>query len=97
MADLVTLDGIKKACDVLYKNPDIIQTPLLCHVQNMFPKIDQDVDLYLKLENMQTTGKNVFFNNVYNYVYWSMTAVYIYTQYMYKVHGANFKHLNNSK
>lgn len=69
MADLVTLDGIKKACDVLYKNPDIIQTPLLCHVQNMFPKIDQDVDLYLKLENMQTTGKNVFFNNVYNYVY----------------------------
>jgi hypothetical protein len=59
MAEMVSLDGIKKACDVLYSNPDIIQTPLLCHVQNMFPKIDQDVDLYLKLENMQTTGKIV--------------------------------------
>lgn len=52
----VSLNGIKAACDILYRNPDIIQTPLLCHVQGMFPVLDQDIDLYLKLENMQTTG-----------------------------------------
>lgn len=57
MTEQVSLDDIKAACDILYRNPDIIQTPLLCHVQGMFPALDQDVDLYLKLENMQTTGK----------------------------------------
>ncbi|KAL4226887.1 hypothetical protein ACF0H5_014865 [Mactra antiquata] len=56
MVDKVSLDDINKACSVLYKDPDVIQTPLLCNVQGMFPMLDQDIDLYLKLENMQTTG-----------------------------------------
>lgn len=60
MVDKLSLEDVNKACSVLYNNPDIIQTPLLCHVQGMFPMIDQDVDLYLKLENMQTTGKYTY-------------------------------------
>ena len=56
MVDKVTLEDIQKACEVLYASPDIVQTPTLSHVQKMFPGLE-NVDLYLKLENTQTTGK----------------------------------------
>ena len=52
----ITSDDIKKACDVVNKSPDVVRTPLLQHVQPMFPALDQSVDLYMKLESMQTTG-----------------------------------------
>ena len=54
---VTSLDDIKKARDVLYSSPDIVKTPLLCHVQNWFPSLPQDMDLYLKMENAQTTGR----------------------------------------
>lgn len=57
MVDTISLDDIQRACDILYRNPELIQTPLLSHVQRMFPSLDQDMDLYLKLENMQTIGE----------------------------------------
>lgn len=65
MADQLTLEEIKKACDVLYKSPDIVKTPLLQHVQALFPVLDQSMDLYLKLENMQTTGTKSLSKFVY--------------------------------
>ena len=53
---ITTLDDIRKAREVLYSSPDIVKTPLLCHVQNWFPSLPQSMDLYLKMENAQTTG-----------------------------------------
>ena len=55
---ITTLDDIKKARDVLYSSPDIVRTPLLCHVQNLFPSLPQDMDLHIKMENAQTTGRD---------------------------------------
>lgn len=55
-SDIVTLDDIKKAREILNSSPDIVNTPLLCHVQNWFPFLPQDMDLYIKMENAQTTG-----------------------------------------
>ncbi|KAK3588573.1 hypothetical protein CHS0354_026178 [Potamilus streckersoni] len=52
----ITLECIQKASEVLYSNPDIVKTPLVCHFQDRFPALDKSVDLYLKLENMQITG-----------------------------------------
>lgn len=57
MAEQVTLDEIKKAREVIDRSPDVVRTPLLRHAQSMFPTLDQSIDLYLKLENMQTTGR----------------------------------------
>ena len=56
-SDIVTLDDIKKAREILNSSPDIVNTPLLCHVQNWFPFLPQDMDLYIKMENAQTTGE----------------------------------------
>ena len=54
---LVTLAEIKAAQKVLSESPlNVHRTPLLKHVTGMYPEVDPSVDLYLKLENMQTTG-----------------------------------------
>ncbi|KAL3852758.1 hypothetical protein ACJMK2_016375 [Sinanodonta woodiana] len=52
----ITLEHIQKATEGIYSSPDIIQTPLACHFQDRFPALDKSFDLYLKLENMQSTG-----------------------------------------
>ncbi|WAR25500.1 FSDH-like protein [Mya arenaria] len=56
MANNLTLADITSAAEVLKESPDVVRTPLLRQVQGMWPTIDQTTDLYLKLENMQTTG-----------------------------------------
>lgn len=54
---LVTLEDIKEARkNVEESGLGVVRTPLLKHVTQMFPEIPSSVDLYLKLENMQTTG-----------------------------------------
>ena len=65
----VTLDEIKAASEVLYSSADIVKTPLIPHVQTWFPSLSQDMDLYLKLENSQTTGKTY---HVRQSLYWLM-------------------------
>lgn len=54
---LITFEEIKEARqNVAESRLGVVRTPLLKHVTQMFPQIPQSVDLYLKLENMQTTG-----------------------------------------
>lgn len=54
---LITLREIEDARKNLEESDlGVIKTPLLKHVTGMFPQLPQSVDLYLKLENTQTTG-----------------------------------------
>ena len=52
MADSVTLEQIKQAAEVVSSSPDVVRTPLLSHVQAMWPSLDQKMQLFLKLENI---------------------------------------------
>lgn len=57
---LITLREIEGARKNLAEsNLGVIKTPLLKHVTGMFPQLPKSVDLYLKLENTQTTGKKL--------------------------------------
>lgn len=54
---LITLEEIQEARrNVENSDLGLIKTPLLKHVAGMFPQLPSSVDLYLKLENTQTTG-----------------------------------------
>ncbi|KAK3104194.1 hypothetical protein FSP39_025172 [Pinctada imbricata] len=54
---LITMEEIKAAQSVLSQSPlKVHRTPLMKQVTPIYPQIDPSVDLYLKLENMQTTG-----------------------------------------
>ncbi|KAH9510116.1 hypothetical protein Btru_043507 [Bulinus truncatus] len=63
---IVTLEQIQEANTFLKTQREIIRTPTLLHVQSLFPVLnrdsassdcaDSDIDLYVKLENMQSTG-----------------------------------------
>ena len=54
---LITLEEIQEAKrNVENSDLGVIKTPLLKHVTGMFPQLPSSVDLYLKLENTQTTG-----------------------------------------
>ncbi|XP_076114713.1 L-threonine ammonia-lyase-like isoform X1 [Mytilus galloprovincialis] len=54
---LITLREIEGARKNLAESDlGVIKTPLLKHVTGMFPQLPKSVDLYLKLENTQTTG-----------------------------------------
>ncbi|XP_066283981.1 L-threonine ammonia-lyase-like isoform X2 [Branchiostoma lanceolatum] len=54
-ADLLTIEQISGARQVLQTSGLCHHTPLLHHVQTLCG-LDTDIDLYLKLENMQNTG-----------------------------------------
>ena len=55
---LVTLEDLVEARHLLAEESLLVRTPVLKHVQKFFTSVDeQNVDLYLKLENMQTMGK----------------------------------------
>ena len=54
-ADIVTLEDIYKARELLNGSFHCRRTPLLHHVQKHF-SIDSNVDLYLKMESMQVQG-----------------------------------------
>ncbi|KAK7490025.1 hypothetical protein BaRGS_00018725 [Batillaria attramentaria] len=54
-AELLTLSEIKEAGERLSASGMVVRTPLLKEVQAMFPDVG-NLHLYLKLENMQTTG-----------------------------------------
>ena len=57
---LVTLEEIQEARKNLEEsNLGVIKTPMLKHVTKMFPQLPASIDLYLKLENTQTTGTKV--------------------------------------
>ncbi|XP_059175865.1 L-threonine dehydratase catabolic TdcB-like isoform X2 [Physella acuta] len=66
---IVNLDQIHEAYAYLKTSPHVVRTPVLPHIQNLFQRSDKEdevddllvkdlskVDLYLKMENMQTTG-----------------------------------------
>ncbi|XP_041377976.1 L-threonine dehydratase catabolic TdcB-like [Gigantopelta aegis] len=54
---LVTLDDVFEAQQVLADDSLTLRTPVLKHVQTFFTSVhQQNIDLYLKLENMQTMG-----------------------------------------
>ena len=56
--DLLTLQDIEEARSVV--NDSIcVKTPMI-NATSFFNKVDDSVQLYLKLENMQTTGRNIF-------------------------------------
>ncbi|XP_046353314.2 L-threonine dehydratase catabolic TdcB-like [Haliotis rufescens] len=55
--DLVTVGDMQEARSVITRHPLCVRTPLLKLVQDMFPQLaGHKLQLYLKLENMQTTG-----------------------------------------
>ena len=53
--DLLTLELMKSAAKVIEESKHCRNTPLLCHMAQVFG-IDDSVDLYMKLESMQVTG-----------------------------------------
>ncbi|RUS85820.1 hypothetical protein EGW08_006449 [Elysia chlorotica] len=61
-SDLVTLEQVQAAHSYLRTQRDMVRTPTLMHVQSLFdehlPRSDsgEGIDLYMKMENMQTTG-----------------------------------------
>ena len=55
MADLVSLQDIENAIEIIKQSPMVYRTPLLQNVQHMFGFGDQ-FKLHLKMENMQNTG-----------------------------------------
>ncbi|GFS03635.1 L-threonine dehydratase catabolic TdcB-like [Elysia marginata] len=63
-SQLVTLEQIKSAHNYLKTRPDMVRTPTLMHVQSLFEEhLPKDasgkgmgIDLFMKMENMQTTG-----------------------------------------
>jgi hypothetical protein len=58
--DVVTLDDIQKARDVIMTSPlNVRKTPILKEMTSYFPELDQSMNLSLKLEGMQTTGTDV--------------------------------------
>ena len=58
--NLITLEEIKDARDTVYKSSlGVVRTPLMKNCQDMFPPL-KDVQLYIKMENTQTTGTVIF-------------------------------------
>ncbi|CAG5120203.1 unnamed protein product [Candidula unifasciata] len=75
-ADILTLGQIQEAYAYVRSSPDVVRTPLLAHVQDLFIETNtkkheegssddadgksqldiSQIDLYMKMENMQTTG-----------------------------------------
>lgn len=55
--DGVSLDTILKAKKVIEMSPDVIRTPILHHIQHRLGLQETGIDLYLKAENMQRSGK----------------------------------------
>lgn len=57
--DVVTLEDIEKAREVIMKSPlNVRKTPLLKNMTSYFPELDPSMNLHLKLESLQTTGEN---------------------------------------
>uniref|UniRef100_A0A8W8LNF0 L-serine ammonia-lyase n=1 Tax=Magallana gigas TaxID=29159 RepID=A0A8W8LNF0_MAGGI len=55
--DVVTLEDIEKAREVIMKSPlNVRKTPLLKNMTSYFPELDPSINLHLKLESLQTTG-----------------------------------------
>ncbi|KAK3768908.1 hypothetical protein RRG08_060346 [Elysia crispata] len=61
-SDLVTLEQVKAAHNYLKTRSDMVRTPTLMHVQSLFAEhlpssaSGEGIDLFMKMENMQTTG-----------------------------------------
>ena len=62
-APVVTLEDIYAARDIQYKSGNVVCTPTLAHVQDVF-EVDSTIDLYIKCENMQVTGEVTEWNSV---------------------------------
>jgi len=58
--NIVTLDQIHKAHSFLRDSAEVVRTPVLSHMQDLFTDNSgntfKDIDIYMKMENMQTTG-----------------------------------------
>lgn len=55
--ELVTLDDISSARHVIESHPFVVKTPLIHDAEKMWDVVtSRDIRLFLKLENMQTTG-----------------------------------------
>jgi len=55
MADLVTVEDVEKATEIIKQSPMVNRTPLLQNVERIFG-FEKKFKLHLKLENMQYTG-----------------------------------------
>ena len=55
MADLVTVEDVEKASEIIKQSPMVNRTPLLQNVERIFG-FEKKLKLHLKLENMQYTG-----------------------------------------
>ena len=62
--NIVTLEQVLDGYDFIKSCPDVVRTPLISHVQDLFKETIREtgpdlsnVDLFMKMENMQTTGK----------------------------------------
>ena len=65
-APMVTMQGIQAATALQKTSKYVVRTPMLLHVQDIF-EIDPSIDLNLKLENMQVTGKPIKFGHRLHY------------------------------
>lgn len=54
-----SLESIEKSYEELKQSCYYIRTPVLHHVQKAY-NVHNDVDLFLKLENLQVMGNNCF-------------------------------------
>ena len=55
-APLASLADLQLAYQVVRQSPMCVRTPMMHHVQDRM-EMKEDMDLHLKLENMQITGK----------------------------------------
>ena len=61
-SDLISLEQVKEAHKYLKSRSDMVRTPTLMHVQSLFEgylpitNSGKGIDLFMKMENMQTTG-----------------------------------------
>jgi hypothetical protein len=55
-AVMLTIDDITAAYNVTQESSICLRTPMIGHCQKLF-QIDEEVDLYFKMENFQKTGE----------------------------------------
>ena len=62
--NIVTLEQVQESYSFIKSCPDVVRTPLISNVQNLFKESIREngpdlskMDLFMKMENMQITGK----------------------------------------
>lgn len=80
--DVVTIDDIKRARDIIMASPlKVRKTPLLKNMTSYFPELDPSLNLNMKLESLQSTG--MFFFSLMNAAH---VDIYLFTQYISKLY-----------